>query len=253
MLAQWKHKGINIIISNMILLIQETVNKDYCNMYLKQLSQMKRQQEQTKHYQHVIFDLDGTLIDTQQAILKAWQETLREYHYHFTLLELEMVLGITMSVALQQLHVVADKRFEEKWHANYQQYASQCVYFTGVREMLLSLKAKGYQLGLVTSRKRAELQLYFSDFHLNWLFQTIICADDTKQHKPEAEPLLTYIDRADVNPAECIYIGDMLTDIECAANAHIDAGLAVWQHQEQPYIGASNIYQTPEDILKQLL
>ena len=66
-------------------------------------------------YKHIIFDLDGTLIDTELAVLKSWQSTLKEYGYSFNIEDLEVVLGITNKDAINKLNVLVDDRFEDRW------------------------------------------------------------------------------------------------------------------------------------------
>ena len=66
----------------------------------------------------------------------------------------------------------------------YEGFSDEADFFPGTAEMLLSLKAEGYFLGVVTSRCRDELERYFTKFHLERFFDFIICADDTQLHKP---------------------------------------------------------------------
>jgi beta-phosphoglucomutase-like phosphatase (HAD superfamily) len=60
---------------------------------------------------HFIFDLDGTLIDTEQPVLKTWQKTLSEYGHKFSLSELRCVLGVTTDIGLQRLNATVDGTF----------------------------------------------------------------------------------------------------------------------------------------------
>ena len=71
---------------------------DYAVRLMKQMME-----DENMKYQHIIFDLDGTLIDTEQAVLKTWQHTLKDFHYFFPLEELRIVLGIPTENALKKL------------------------------------------------------------------------------------------------------------------------------------------------------
>ncbi|MFR5081052.1 MAG: HAD family hydrolase [[Clostridium] innocuum] len=82
-------------------------------------------------------------------------------------------------------------------------------------------------LGIVTSRDWQEYRAYFSSPSFDALFTCIICKEDTLLHKPDPEPLLAYMRKMNAVKEDCIYIGDMDTDMECAARAGVSSALAV--------------------------
>ena len=178
--------------------------------------------------QHFIFDLDGTLIDTENAVLKTWKQTLKEYGYDFSLEALNVVLGVTTEIGLQRLNAKVDKSYMSKWQKNYTQHAKETAYFAGVEKMLTALKANGYSLGAVSSRCREEYKKFFSNFGLEKILGTVILEEDTQKHKPHPEPLYKYLELTGAKKEECIYIGDMPGDIQCANHAGILSGLAAW-------------------------
>jgi HAD superfamily hydrolase (TIGR01549 family) len=203
-------------------------------------------------FKHIIFDLDGTLIDTEEAVLKTWQFTLKGYHYDYSLDELKIVLGITTRKALEKLNVAVDEDFEKQWMRNYRKVADKMVFFDGVKEMLLSLKEQGCSLGIVTSRCRDEFNDYFCSFNLEELFTIIVCSDDTEKHKPDPEPLYKYAELANTDLESCIYIGDMPTDIECANRAGIASGLIIWNNAGVICQEAKFTFNCPKEICEML-
>lgn len=206
-----------------------------------------------KRFNNLIFDLDGTLIDTENAVLKTWQLTLKNYHYSYSLDELRCVLGITTKNALDLLHVTVDACFEQNWMKNYERFASEADFFPGTREMLSALKSNGCSLGVVTSRCRQEYNHYFGVFHLEELFGRIVCADETAKHKPNPAPLYKYAELEHAELPTCIYIGDMPTDIECAKKAGMAAGLVLWNHSGILCREADFLFRTPDELLELLL
>lgn len=204
-------------------------------------------------YKHIIFDLDGTLIDTEAAVLKTWQCTLQEYHYEYTLEELRIVLGISLQKTLKQLKLVVDDQFEKRWMENYGRFAVTADFFEGAKEMLMELKKRGYSLGIVTSRSKDEYSAYFQKFHLEAVFDRIVLADDTEQHKPDPAPLYKYMELEQTEPSSCMYIGDMPTDIECANRAGITSGLVTWNGSGILCGEAQFIVRSPEELLQMLL
>ena len=204
------------------------------------------------HYKHIIFDLDGTLTDTELAILKTWQQTLREYGYDFTLNALQSVLGITQDMALKKLNVKVDDDFDNRWLENYSLLGKDPQFFDGVQELLKRIKQSGRSVGLVTSRYKTELENYFSTLYLQDIFDCIVCADDTRLHKPHNEPIRKYMDTMQAVSNECIYIGDMVTDIMCANAANIDAGLALWNGKIIEHCNAQFYFSSTNELLRLL-
>ena len=94
---------------------------------------------------------------------------------------------------------------------------------------------------------------YHSDFEplgLADFFSTIVCADDTDEHKPKAAPLVAYLAKAHINPENALYIGDSIYDIQCADNAGVDSGLVLWSNNVSNPIRADYYFKTPHDISK---
>ena len=81
-------------------------------------------------------------------------------------------------------------------------------------------------------------------------FSTIVCADDTDEHKPQAAPLVAYLAKAHVSPENALYIGDSIYDIQCANNAGVDSGLVLWSNNVSNPIRADYYFKTPNDISK---
>lgn len=211
-------------------------------------------------YQHFIFDLDGTLIDTETAILKTWQYTLEQYGYRFSENELKRVLGMTIPKTLKRLGLFPEEdlnknfveNFEKQWIENYGIFARESDFFPGAKELLGNLKARGCALGIVTSRCKEEYESYFRDFHLEEIFDRIICADDTEKHKPDPEPVCRYVELEQAEPDSCIYIGDMPTDMECARRAGIASGLVLWSGAGFRLGEADYLFRTPRQVYERL-
>ncbi|WP_162300566.1 HAD family hydrolase [Anaerosacchariphilus polymeriproducens] len=201
-------------------------------------------------YNHIVFDLDGTLIDTENAVLNTWRYTLETYGLEYSLEKLRIVLGIPTFDALELLDASVDQNFEYKWIHNYSKFSAQTVFFPGAYDILQFIKKSGIHLGVVTSRKKTEYKSYFSKFNLEQIFDLIVCADDTLQHKPNPEPLLYYAQKSGTTPDSCIYIGDMPTDIASANAAGFASGLVTWSHSSVLKTDADYIFSSPEELLK---
>lgn len=200
-------------------------------------------------YKHIVFDVDGTLIDTEFAVLHSLQDILKDVlGQKFSLKELEFALGITGEKALKQLKVTDIQKTLELWNEKLELYKDKVVVFEGIKDLLQTLTKREYQLGIVTSKTRNEYKVEVTPFELDKYFDIIICADDTSNHKPNPEPLLKYLELSQVDLKEIIYIGDSVYDYECATSANIDFAFAKWGNKRQN-IDAKYILESSMDLL----
>lgn len=200
------------------------------------------------NYNTVIFDIDGTLIDSAKAILSTLQKTIhittgKLYDYS----ELHFALGLTSREALRRL---VGENYEEACLLGqklYGEYMEHISLFDGMSETLFGLHNNGIRLGIVTSKTRKE---FARSFHYPVLecFDCCICADDTNCRKPDPKPLLACLLRLNSDRNSCLYVGDSIYDYECAKNAGIDFGLALWGSQEPELIPARLRLLQPADL-----
>lgn len=201
-------------------------------------------------YDHVVFDLDGTLLDTESAVLCSLQDTV----FHFTQKwpdrsSLYFALGITSEDALEKLSIPDISAAAVYWNEAMRRYTDSITIFAGIPEILETLRNAGCKVGIVTSKTIAEFEADFVPFGIASCFDAIVCADDTTLHKPHAEPLLKYLELAHADRQKTLYIGDSPFDQRCAKNAGVDFALAGWGAHD-PSIPARYFLTEPCDLLK---
>lgn len=180
-------------------------------------------------YRYVAFDLDGTLIDSEEAVLRSLQDTLltvtgKEY----PLPELTFSLGITGEDCLKQLALPDPMAALALWEEKLRGYQHLVKLFPAVPKLLETLAGLGVSLGAVTSKTTEELAYDFIPLGLPRYLPTVVTASDTVLHKPEPDPLLKFMAFTGAAREETLYVGDSPYDSECARRAGVDFALAHW-------------------------
>ena len=180
-------------------------------------------------YKHIIFDIDGTLVDTYQTGLGSLQVTIKEFlNEDVTLKSLEKYFGIPSFQAADMLYPQDPKRFLEVWEEHYIAMRQFSHFFDGVLEMLEKLKAEGKKLGIVTSRALYELEQDPIMAPIMYYFDVIVTSADSDKYKPDPAPTFAYLAKAGVTAEECLYVGDTVFDAKCATGAGVDFALVAW-------------------------
>ena len=161
-------------------------------------------------YRHIVFDIDGTLIDTEYAVLHSLQDTLRAISgKEIPVSELTFALGITGKDALEILGIKDLSRAQGLWDTYWRGYADTVRVFDGIIELLDHLQRLGCRMGIVTSQTREEFRQNFCPFGIRPYFKTIVRAEDTREHKPSAAPLFKYLETAELETPAIFAISDI--------------------------------------------
>ena len=201
-------------------------------------------------YRHVVFDVDGTILDTEKAILESFKNILKtRYSMEVEDEDIKFILGIPGREVLKRMNLDRIDETMEIWIDSLPEYRKMIKIFDGVKELLDELSDLGINLGVVTSKTEKELYDDFSMFDLSRYFKIMVHAEKTERHKPNPEPLEYYIDKAGADKTEVIYIGDSIYDSQCAKSAGVDFGLAKWGSDNHS-IAADFGFDSPKDLIK---
>lgn len=204
-----------------------------------------------RDYRHIIFDIDGTLLDTENAILQSLKDTIVEIlHKDVPMKELKFALGIPGEDALRVLGIKDTLSANRKWNEHLLKYKRSIKLFEGIPELLRELKSEGYVLGIVTSKDRHEFATDFVPFGIADYFDRVICVEDAPRPKPNPAPLTTYLTLSGIDAKQALYVGDTVYDSRCAQDAGVDFGLALWGGIPSQEIPADYLFQSPTDVRK---
>ncbi|MEH6307499.1 HAD family phosphatase [Olivibacter sp. CPCC 100613] len=205
----------------------------------------------------VLFDLDGTLIDSEWFYYKAWKAVLAEYN--FTLdsdVWLSSLAGKTDVQAIKVLHeqfgfhTVIDTFLARIKARVAKQYDDELVpMMPGAKELITYLCQEGIQIALVTSSQREIATYYLEAHHIMRFFKLLITRTEVKNTKPHPEPYLMCVEQLGVAKSDCLVLEDSVTGTTAAKAA----GLTCWGVQTHEPIRQSLIVERAFDNLHQVL
>lgn len=179
----------------------------------------------------LIFDFDGTLMDTNNVIVQSWQQVYRKYTGHdgdtdYILSTFGEPLEESLENAFPDVPLEETVNTYRTWHGEH--YWDMIELFPGITEMLKEAKARGYRLAIATSRLKETLFLGLDKYNLTDLFDTIVTVEEVANHKPEPDCILKVLEELDVPPEKAAMVGDSRLDMMCAHNAGVKAILVGW-------------------------
>lgn len=201
-------------------------------------------------FKYVVFDVDGTMVDTEEAVVYAYQNVIFEkYGRYFTDEELLKGYGVPTPQSLANYGFTDIDAAIKDYYKYLEEGFKRCSAFDGIVEVISSLKAKNIPIGIVTSRCKYEINIDTSLQDLISNFDSVVCSDDTAKHKPNPDPLLRAIEKMNANPSETIYIGDTIFDSMCAKSSGVKFALAVWGTNNAKEISADYYFKKPAELL----
>jgi pyrophosphatase PpaX len=179
-----------------------------------------------------LFDLDGTLIDSVELILRSYRHTLRT-HRGTVPPDEQWLRGLGTPIRVQLRQWTEDPAEIEEMAATYSEYNLEhhdalVRPYDGIVSAVRNLKQEGKRLGLVTSKVRSGAIRGLKAAGLEPAFDVIVGADDVRHPKPHPEPVLAALDQLGAQPDEAVFIGDSRHDLESGRAAGVKTAAALW-------------------------
>lgn len=207
----------------------------------------------------VIFDVDGTLVNSNDAHARAWHAALAEHGFDVPLSAIEAAIGMGGDKLLPAVAGLnADSALGRDVGARRAElfrtrFLPQLKAFPQTRQLLIALRGKGMKLAVATSAKQDELDALLQVAQVPDLLEGAASANDASSSKPDPDIVQAALERLEIAPAHVVMVGDTRFDIEAAARAGLRAiALRCGGRSDQELAGALAIYDDPADLLAHL-
>lgn len=207
----------------------------------------------------IILDVDGTLVESNEAHARAWVEAMEEAGYHAAFEQVAPLIGMGGDKVLPTiLNIAKDspegKRISQRRKEIFKQkYLKTVKALPGAAELLWHMHDNGLKLVIATSAEPDELKELLRPLgpHIEDTFENMTTSKEAQQSKPDPDVVHAAIERIQVSPQELVMIGDTAYDIEAAAQASVPTiAFRSGGWSDQDLKGAILICDGPENLLR---
>ena len=185
-----------------------------------------------KKYEVILFDMDGTVADTDPMIIEAMHILYDKYRHGNRTPDSEIVYfsGPPIRETLKKEFPDMDNNFmyDEFHDVSYGLYATHTFRYPDSKEVLIELKKEGFKLGIVTNKIHHLTEYALKCIGLEGIFEYIVGFNDVSKPKPNEEGILKALDYFKCDKSKALYIGDNKSDYLTAINAKVDCCLVSW-------------------------
>ncbi|WP_413307234.1 pyrophosphatase PpaX [Bacillus sp. 1P10SD] len=186
----------------------------------------------------VLFDLDGTLIDTNELIITTYLHTLEKYYpSKYQREDVLPFLGPTLHEVFGNMDPDRVEEMVSEYRAfNIANHDELVKEFVGVKETVQRLKDRGYKLGIVTTKRHDVTLKGLRLMELEEYFEVIVAYDHVEKVKPDPEPIFKALEQLNSTPEEAIMVGDNFHDILAGKNAGTTTAGVAWSIKGREYV-----------------
>jgi len=177
---------------------------------------------------YILFDLDGTLIDSLPIIRQTFEHVFREMNLPWDAEQIMETVGLPLIEVCRRFGGERQQEMFDRYLRQQETLHDLLRGFPGAVECLAELKAKGLSLGVVTAKRR---QLALQGLRLTGMaefFSIVVAMEDTSKHKPDPEPVFKAMEGLGADPALTVFIGDSPFDIAAGKNAGVKTIGVTW-------------------------
>jgi pyrophosphatase PpaX len=208
-------------------------------------------------YRAILFDLDGTLLDSVSIILKATKQVFADMQLPYDEATVRKSIGIPLVVQAVEWAGDRAEEFRERYRPIYSSLQEEHArLFPNTHEMLQTVRREGLLTGVVTSKGARGTRRALDKTGISSFFDTVVTADDVVFHKPHPDPIIKALTDLSLEPHEALYVGDSLFDAEAAQAAGVDMAGVSWgvvgREELLPKCSAG-VFDTWDELLRDLI
>lgn len=197
----------------------------------------------------VLFDLDGTILDSNELIHASFDYTLKQYNHSFTREEIMRFNGPPLIESFSKIDSeraeMMVKTYIEHNHTIHNDYVKL---FPQVIETIESLQDNDIKIGIVTAKVRASVDLGLALTGLDRYFETIITVDDVTHPKPHPESVIKAMKELNGKPDSTLMVGDNYHDIQSGQNAGVKTAGVAWSLKGKDFLASYHPTYMLEDM-----
>jgi pyrophosphatase PpaX len=178
----------------------------------------------------LLFDLDGTLINTNELILASFMHTLNLHcPGKYTKQDVLAIMGEPLYDQMSRFDPDQAEEMVKTYHVfNEEKHDELVLEFPHVRETLIELDRAGVPMGVVSNKRRLVVEMGLKRFDLGKFMKTVVCIGDTEKAKPEPDMIFLALEHLGGTPDQAIMVGDSRYDIMAAKRAGVASAAVAW-------------------------
>lgn len=194
----------------------------------------------TKEINALLFDFDGTLLDTNELIIQTFTAVLGEHFPgRYEREDILHFIGPSLEQTFESIDAERAVELTAQYRATNKQLHDELITeYDGVAETLRLLKARGVKMAIVSTKRSANIKRGLALMGIEEVFEHIISLDEVKNPKPDPEPILLALEKLGASKEEALMIGDNYHDIEGGKNAGVRTAGVAWSIKGEVFLAS---------------
>ncbi len=203
----------------------------------------------------VLFDIDGTLIDSNYLHALAWWRALKDSGRRVPMFTIHRLIGMGSDKLLQELLGEYSQEISERYSEYFRRLRQEVVSFEGAPDLLREVHERGGMVVLATSAKKEDLEVFLKVLDADDAIDHVTSSADVEESKPSPDVLEAALQAADLSKDNVVVVGDTVWDVKAAEELGIECicvetgGIA---RQELQEAGAVAVFRNVQELLDNL-
>lgn len=207
-------------------------------------------------YQGIIFDIDGTLISTNQLIFDTFNFVTNKYlNKKLTEEEIISFFGPTEEIILKEMFPDNFEQVVEDYYDYYKSNHHIAKIYQGIKELIIDIKNHSVLLSVYTGKGKRSSMITLEEIGVAHYFDMIVTGDDVKEHKPSAEGILLFVNKFNLAKEKVLMVGDAVSDVKAARFAGVDYASVLWDSyaaEKVKQINNNKLFHSVEELRKHI-